>query len=161
MSVRDRCWVHVLWCDDIRNEVGNKPSFMGVYTQGLVVPSLPTVLPRLAVFAQIHIPEKKVAKVLRTRIERSDGMVLAETELNVDAADAPQPEAVDPGLSPTEATLPRVRSLPTAFILGGIELTADTTHLRLFLEVDAEVIPSFRLRISTAASPPQKDTNEQ
>jgi hypothetical protein len=29
---------HALWCDDIRQEVGNKPSFMGVYTGALVVP---------------------------------------------------------------------------------------------------------------------------
>jgi hypothetical protein len=40
--------VYTLFCDDVRLEVGNKLSFMGVF-QNIVVPQLPVWLPKLAV----------------------------------------------------------------------------------------------------------------
>lgn len=49
--------LHALWCDDIRQEVGNKPSFMGVYTGALVVPQLPLTLPKLCVWLTLSAPQ--------------------------------------------------------------------------------------------------------
>jgi len=40
--------VYTLLCDDVRLEVGNKLSYMGVF-QSIVVPQLPVWLPKLAV----------------------------------------------------------------------------------------------------------------
>jgi hypothetical protein len=40
--------VYTLFCDDVRLEVGNKLSYMGVF-QNIVVPQLPVWLPKLAV----------------------------------------------------------------------------------------------------------------
>src|SRR5262244_2174253 len=40
--------VYTLFCDDVRLEVGNKLSYMGVF-QTIVVPQLPVWLPKLAV----------------------------------------------------------------------------------------------------------------
>ena len=39
---------YTLFCDDVRLEVGNKLSYMGVF-QNIVVPQLPVWLPKLAV----------------------------------------------------------------------------------------------------------------
>jgi len=36
-----------IFCEDIREEVGGKLSFMGVYTGAMVVPALPFIIPRL------------------------------------------------------------------------------------------------------------------
>ena len=41
--------LHSLFCDDIRQEVGNKLSLMGIYNGSMVVPSFPYELPRLFV----------------------------------------------------------------------------------------------------------------
>lgn len=49
--------LHALWCDDIRQEIGNKPSFMGVYTGALVVPQLPVTLPKLCVWLTLSAPQ--------------------------------------------------------------------------------------------------------
>ncbi len=38
---------YTLFCDDVRLEVGNKLSYMGVF-QNIVVPQLPVWLPKLA-----------------------------------------------------------------------------------------------------------------
>lgn len=40
--------VYTLFCDDVRLEVGNKLSYMGVF-QNIIVPQLPVWLPKLAV----------------------------------------------------------------------------------------------------------------
>ena len=40
--------VYTLFCDDVRLEVGNKLSYMGVF-QSMMVPQLPVWLPKLAV----------------------------------------------------------------------------------------------------------------
>ena len=39
--------LEVIFCDDIREEVGNKISYMGVYSADLTVPVLPIVLNKL------------------------------------------------------------------------------------------------------------------
>ena len=41
--------LEVIFCDDIREEVGNKLSFMGVYSADLTVPVLPIVLNKLCI----------------------------------------------------------------------------------------------------------------
>jgi len=36
-----------IFCDDIRNEVGNKASYMGVYGKNILIPKTPFVFPQL------------------------------------------------------------------------------------------------------------------
>lgn len=71
-------YVHALWCDDIRQEVGNKPSFMGVYVGGITVPSLPTSLPRLSVYVWAMTPIERPFRKAIVKITRNDDFLLAE-----------------------------------------------------------------------------------
>lgn len=48
--------VHVLYCDDIRLEMGAKQSFMGVYSAEMLVPALPTALPKLCAYVELNLP---------------------------------------------------------------------------------------------------------
>ncbi len=73
-------FVHVIWCDDIRQEVGNKPSFMGVYTDGVVVPQLPTVLPRLSVWITVSASLQNPIQQFALRVERDDKSVLMQAD---------------------------------------------------------------------------------
>lgn len=43
----------VIYCDDIRNEVGNKFSLMGIYTRELTIPKAPLLLPRLCIVVKV------------------------------------------------------------------------------------------------------------
>ena len=45
--------LEVIYCDDIREEVGNKLSYMGVYTGELTVPNAPVLLSKLCVVAKV------------------------------------------------------------------------------------------------------------
>ena len=56
--------VYTLFCDDVRLEVGNKLSYMGVF-QTIVVPQLPVWLPKLAVVNHwrgdgVHLSEVRI-----------------------------------------------------------------------------------------------------
>ena len=152
MSVRGRPWLFVTWCDDIRQEVGNKPSFMGVYTGGLVVPLLPIVLPKLCAHAQIYLPAAERAKSLKIRVERSDGLVLAEADVD----NSPMFEKVERRPDSTEdpMDLPPMFGISAALMMGGVALAEDTKHLRIFIEVDGATYPSFRLHVNVASSAP-------
>lgn len=70
--------VHTIWCDDIRQELGNKPSFMGVYTGGIVLLGLPTVLPRLGVWTTVRSSADRPIREVSVRVERDDGTILLE-----------------------------------------------------------------------------------
>ena len=45
--------LEVIYCDDIREEVGNKLSYMGVYTGELTVPNAPVLLSKLCVVVKV------------------------------------------------------------------------------------------------------------
>jgi uncharacterized protein DUF6941 len=56
--------VYTILCDDVRLEVGNKLSYMGVF-QSIVVPQLPVWLPKLAVVNHwrgegVHLSEVRI-----------------------------------------------------------------------------------------------------
>lgn len=52
--------ISVLYCDDIRQELGGKLSYMGVYHQRLLLEALPAVLPKLCVRVQVSVPAAEV-----------------------------------------------------------------------------------------------------
>jgi hypothetical protein len=52
-------------CDDIRREVGNKDSLMGVY-QDIVIESVPTLLQRFSLMAYLYRVKTEINKVLVT-----------------------------------------------------------------------------------------------
>ena len=41
-------YLHVIYCDDVRNEVSNKTSLIGVYGADLLASEIPMVMPKLA-----------------------------------------------------------------------------------------------------------------
>jgi hypothetical protein len=45
--------LEVIYCDDIRNEVGNKFSYMGIYTRELTIPNAPLILPKLCIAVKV------------------------------------------------------------------------------------------------------------
>jgi hypothetical protein len=78
---------HVILCDDVRNEVGNKLSFMGVYGPELWVGKLPAMMPKLC-FVVIfeHIERSFVAAKARVIMPGYDPV-----ELPIQALPGPQP----------------------------------------------------------------------
>ena len=49
-----------IFCDDIRQEIGGKPSFMGVYYGAMYVPQFPIMLPKFCVNVTFYEPKNMV-----------------------------------------------------------------------------------------------------
>lgn len=45
-----------LFCDDIRDEVSGKVSYMGVYTDDLVISKMPTIIPKFSICVIAMVP---------------------------------------------------------------------------------------------------------
>jgi hypothetical protein len=69
--------MHTIWCDDVRQEIGNKPSFMGVYTGSMVLESsLPFTLPRLFAWTWVVCEKASTVRKMTLSVERDDGTAL-------------------------------------------------------------------------------------
>ena len=80
------------FCDDIRNEVGNKFSLIGCYQSSLQVQSFPASLPKLCAEIRMFTPLDRPWGKLSVRIMRGDialGEVRFETQ---ETASMPAPE---------------------------------------------------------------------
>lgn len=136
-------YVHTIWCDDIRQEVGNKPSFMGVYTAGIFLQSLPVVLPRLAAYVWVTTPIDRRFQKLNIRGVRDDGFVLFEVlqETPVGSADVFQSSRPD-----------STRQVAMAgFAFGGVEVPVGCKYFSVVVETESETLEGPRLRIDVAS----------
>lgn len=66
----------VNYCDDIRLEVGNKISLIGIYGSDLVVPETPTVVPKLCIYAQLYTePGSRFDEDVELRVTVGDALI--------------------------------------------------------------------------------------
>ena len=80
------------FCDDVRQEIGNKFSLMGCYGTDLYVPSFPFRLPKLCAFVHVRTDRAHPFERLTLRLVRGDE-VLSELVANPDklnAGDTPE-----------------------------------------------------------------------
>ncbi len=73
-------FVHTIFCDDLRQEVGNKVSFMGCYQGELFVPFVPLLLPKLCVYVTVSTPVERPLRALTIRVDQGQNQ-LASIEM--------------------------------------------------------------------------------
>jgi len=69
-----------IYCDDIRQEIGGKHSFMGVYNADLVVLELPTSLLKFCIHVRVQFPVDTIAERLRIKVFDNE-TVIAEVSI--------------------------------------------------------------------------------
>jgi hypothetical protein len=92
MQQVDKLSTFVIFCDDVRSELGNKKSYMGVYTDELFVPSVPTLLPKFCVVTTISCLPTEIPKRLAVEFSLADD-VLTRQEVSEDILSAWRDEA--------------------------------------------------------------------
>jgi len=138
-------YVHAIWCDDIRMELGNKPSFMGVYTGGIVVPALPTVLPKLCVYAWVVSPIESPASISCIRVVRDDGSLVAEVK--------PEHPTASLGADPSPQREGATRKVVMAGLgLGSVEFPANCRYLTLMVDTAAGSLEGPKLHVDVNPS---------
>lgn len=73
--------ISVIYCDDIRQELGGKHSYMGVYGADLVLPSFPTTITRLCIAMQWSDPHQHKARELNLMVLLGDARTLLNTSI--------------------------------------------------------------------------------
>lgn len=73
--------VHVTYCDDIRQEVGNKRSLIGVYTRDLFVQAIPVTLPKLGIVVSILTPIDRPFQKLSLRVQQGEAVLISTEDL--------------------------------------------------------------------------------
>jgi hypothetical protein len=69
-------------CDDVRLEVGQKHSYMGIYTNSVILPSFPFTLPKLCFVLQFRFLAMERPSQLAFLVER-DSEVIARMEVDM------------------------------------------------------------------------------
>lgn len=77
-------FVTVQFCDDIRQEVGNKYSLVGCYGPSMLLSVMPVVLPKLCAFVRIYTPVNRPFAKLSIHVLRGD-QLLTEMEIPQEA----------------------------------------------------------------------------
>lgn len=92
----DGRYMHTIFCDDVRQEVGNKVSFMGIYGPQMFVANIPWVLPKICIAIDVRTPVGKPFKQLKFRLFRGDDL-LSETDVPDEtlAQNAPRLDVTD------------------------------------------------------------------
>jgi hypothetical protein len=80
------------FCDDVRQEVGNKLSYLGIYGANLVVPSFPTTLVKLCCVLSLRVPAATPPRKITFKLLRGE-QVIFEAEVE-------QSEIKDPAVAP-------------------------------------------------------------
>lgn len=81
MKKNEDRFVTAIFCDDVRQEIGNKLSYMGCYQGELFVPTAPFVLLKLCVFATVWTSKEKPLKSLTVRVVQDNTTELARIEI--------------------------------------------------------------------------------
>ena len=140
--------VFTIFCDDIRQEIGGKLSYIGVYGAQMFVPSFPITLPKLclamSMITPIDAPFRKLAmRILKDDTQLAEG-VLDETQLAgaVEAStDVPADERKD-----------RILTLQSMFVFSPFQLEGPCT-LKVRVETESGELRGVGLRIDQAPAP--------
>lgn len=73
--------VHCIYCDDVREEITNKLSLIGVYQSVMFVREFPILLSKLCIVVNIHTPVSQPFEDLKVRVLLNDD-VIAEIDLD-------------------------------------------------------------------------------
>ena len=147
--------VFTIFCDDIRQEIGGKLSYIGVYGAQMFVPSFPISLPKLclamSMITPVDTPFRKLAmRILKDDTQLAEG-VLDETQLAgaVEAStDVPADERKD-----------RILTLQSMFVFSPFQLEGPCT-LKVRVETESGELRGVGLRIDQAPAPAPDSPNQ-
>ncbi|MGH8243004.1 MAG: DUF6941 family protein [Steroidobacteraceae bacterium] len=131
------------FCDDVRQEIGNKFSLMGCYGADLYVPAFPITLPKLCVFVHVRTVRATPFQRLTLRLMRGRE-VLSELVAN--------PDKLNTGETPEWA-----RWLSMTGILAVTPFhAAGPCRLQVLAETESETLESGQFLIERMRQDPQQ-----
>jgi hypothetical protein len=137
--------LEVTYCDDIRQEVGNKFSYMGVYSGELTVPNAPVLLPKLCISVKASTDIGDPFEALEVRVVKVKGD--DETELL-----STGPVQLPTDLSGLDDGVNRRFGVQLTFMLAPFQIDEET-NLRVKAITEREELRGMGLRIRIVTPP--------
>lgn len=132
-------YIYNIWCDDVRHEIGNKPSFMGVYTGKMVLPRTPMIVPKICVFIWAVTDKENPFTSLTVKLLTDNGKSLMESTYNLEEASK-------------ELDSPEVDTEKQVAILGltitNVSVQEDCRYIEPIVDTGSEVMKGMKLRFS-------------
>lgn len=140
--------LQTIWCDDIRMEVGNKMSLMGIYSAELLVPTFPFVLQKLCLSCKISADIKKPFKQLKIVVSKNDEVVaeIDMTESVLQQSAESNHKSAESNHIKDNAKFIAVQSF---FVLGQMTIDKPVTFRAKAIS-DTDVIKGHGLRVELA-----------
>ena len=134
--------VQTIFCDDVRQEIGGKCSYIGVYGGEMFVPGFPVSLPKLCLVLRVNSPANEPFRSVKMRILRDEEM-LAEGSIN----DAQLALAADGfAQSSKKAKKARDTSVQAMFVFSPFSLDGPCT-IHVWVDTEAGELRGPGLRV--------------
>lgn len=142
-------FVHAIFCDDIRQEIGNKVSFMGCYQGELFVPFVPLMLPKLCVQVTVTTTVERPLKALTVRLDQGTNQ-LAVIEISGDELARAIPPATEDttrlaasvGVMLAPFTITEPGQLRVMVITEEGEMLGPRLRIKVMPQADAVFVPA-------------------
>lgn len=152
-------FVHAIFCDDMRQEIGNKVSFMGCYLGELFVPFVPMMLPKLCVHVSVSTAVERPLKALTVRLDQGANQLAIIEMPSDDLARAVPPAPEDATrmsanigvmLSPFAITEPS--EIRVVVITEDGEMLGPRLRIKVMPQSEVSVAPPAKPNASTAVA---------
>ena len=142
-------YIQVTYCDDIRHELGNKRSLMGVYATELLVTTIPATLPKLGIAVSIITPFAEPFKKLVVRIQSNKKQLVVSEDLAAGFSDSGN--FIDDNFDPAteEKDYPKLAICELEFLIESFYIDRDQ-NIRVLAETESGEIASRALRVRRA-----------
>jgi hypothetical protein len=149
-----RTSITAIYCDDIRNEVGGKISFMGVCGADLFLPTFPITLSKLCVFVTVKFPLEQYPKEHVKIVVLEGDDQISSTEIDKLSLEQNRPIQMKwDQQSDTDSTSDeRNFALSVAFTLSPLNIKAPT-YLKVRAYIDGEEIKGNSLKVGYPNEP--------
>lgn len=146
--------LQTIFCDDIRQEVGGKYSYIGVYGSRLLISTLPATLPKLCLALKVVTPVIQPFRKLSLEVLRDDE-VIAQWPLD----EAPLAEASEAVVKTLVDDVPQEQAqiVNAIFVFSPFHIEGPCV-LRVRAETESEKLRGLVLRIEQAQRSPASNT---
>lgn len=133
-----------IYCDDVRQEAGNKLSYMGVYSTDMYVSKLPALLPKFCVVIKAVTPIQRPFGPIQFRVTYGDN-VLAELDVSPD----------NPAVDNQRAQEDTAAYVASAIVtLSPFQIEEADVLRALVIDEDGQEFKAFGLRIQELGEAP-------
>lgn len=133
--------VFTIFCDDIRQEMGGKITYVGTYTGSMQVPKFPTMLPKFCISVFCCFDSKEPIQSLHMKVSLGD-QILAEEQFSPN--DQPSKHERNMDMEHPEVVQANLMFSPLQVL--------EPCNLRVEVNADGEDLQVFPFKISASDS---------